>query len=62
MRAAGARPGVNDPSMVARVGPLATVSREFRQARKGAAVAVRPGAGMWLARAATLSGPAPVVW
>ncbi len=62
MRAASAPPGVNAPSMVARVGPLATVSREFRQARKGAAVAVRPGAGMWLARAATLSGQARAVW
>jgi len=39
--------------MVARVGPPATASREPRQARKGATVAVTPGAGMWLARAAS---------
>ena len=30
-------------------GPLATVSRELRQAWKGAAVTVMPGAGVWLA-------------
>ena len=34
-----------------RVGPLATINRELRQARKGAAVAVTSGAGVWLARA-----------
>jgi hypothetical protein len=32
-------------------GPLATANRELRQARKGAAVAGVPGAGVWLARA-----------
>ena len=40
--------------MVARAGPLATVSREPRQARKGAAVAVKPGAGIRLVRAASI--------
>jgi hypothetical protein len=42
------------PSMVARVGFLATVSRELRQARKGAAAAATPGAGDLLARAASI--------
>jgi hypothetical protein len=44
----------NIPSvtMVARVGSSATISREFRQARKGATVAVTSGAGGVLARAA----------
>ena len=41
-------------SMVARVGSSATISRKPRQARKGAAVAVRSGAGGVLARAASL--------
>jgi len=46
--------------MVVRVGPPATASREPRQARKGATVAATPGAGVWLARAATLCpGEAP---
>ena len=35
--------------MVGRVGPLATQSREFGQARKGAAAAVDVCAGVWLA-------------
>ncbi len=39
--------------MVARVGSLATASREPRQARKGATVAARTGAGGILARAAS---------
>jgi len=42
--------------MVARAGPLATASREPRQARKGATVAATPGAGVWLVRAATSRG------
>ncbi len=37
--------------MVAYAGPLATRCCEPRQARKGAAAAVTPGAGEWLARA-----------
>ena len=40
-------------SMVACVGPLATIDRELSQARKGAAVAVDSGAGVWLAQVAT---------
>ncbi len=34
--------------MVSCIGPLATINREPRQARKGAAAAVDSGAGMWL--------------
>ena len=41
-------------SMVTRIGPLATISREPGQARKGAATAVDSGAGVWLVRVATL--------
>ena len=33
-----------------RAGPPAAATRETRQAREGAAVAVMPGAGVWLAR------------
>jgi hypothetical protein len=51
-----------DSSMVARVGPPATASREPRQARKGATVAATPGAGVWLARAATISLAADCHW
>ncbi len=40
--------------MVTRAGPLATTSCEPRQARKGAAVAVDSGAGVWRAWAATI--------
>ena len=40
--------------MVGRVGPPATISCEPRQARKGAAAATDSGAGVWLARSATL--------
>ncbi len=40
-------------SMVAFVGPLATISCEPRQARKGATVTVDSGAGVWLALAAS---------
>lgn len=40
-------------SMVACVGPLATIDRELSQAWKGAAVAVDSGAGVWLAQVAT---------
>ena len=39
--------------MVIRVGAPAAASREPRQARKGATVAVVPGAGVSLARIAT---------
>ena len=39
--------------MVIRVGAPAAASREPRQARKGATVAVEPGAGVSLARIAT---------
>ena len=35
--------------MVASVGPLATISRKPRQARKGATVVVDSCAGVWLA-------------
>ena len=42
-------------SMVVRVGASATASRESRQARKGAAVAVMPGAGAWLARTTSMA-------
>jgi len=41
--------------MVVRVGASATVSRESRQARKGAAVAAIPGAGAWLARTTSIA-------
>ena len=41
------------PFMVARAGSSATISREPRQARKGATVAVASGAGGVLARAAS---------
>ncbi len=41
--------------MVARVGILATISREPRQARKGATVTVMSGAEEAPARAATLT-------
>jgi hypothetical protein len=40
--------------MVGRVGSSATIGCEPRQARKGAAVATDSGAGVWLARSATL--------
>jgi len=43
-----------DPSMVAPFGPLATMSREPRQARKGATVAVKSCAGVWLIGDTTL--------
>ena len=46
-------------SMVARVGSSATISRKPRQARKGAAAAVRSGAGGVLARAATFPAGGP---
>jgi hypothetical protein len=39
--------------MVACAGPLATISCEPRQARKGAAAAVNSCAGVWLVQAAT---------
>ena len=34
--------------MVTCTGPLATINRKLRQARKGATVAVTSGAGVWL--------------
>jgi len=40
--------------MVVCIGPLATISREPGQARKGAAAAVDSSAGVWLVQAATL--------
>lgn len=40
--------------MVAWIGPPATICREPRQARKGAAAAADSGAGMWLVQAASL--------
>ena len=40
--------------MVTCIGPLATISCEPGQARKGAAAAVDLGAGVWLVRVATL--------
>jgi hypothetical protein len=40
-------------SMVTRIGPLATINCEPRQARKGATAAVDLGAGVWLVRVAT---------
>ncbi len=39
--------------MVTRIGPLATINCEPRQARKGATAAVDSGAGVWLVRVAT---------
>ena len=39
--------------MAARIGPLATINCELRQARKGATAAVDSGAGVWLVRVAT---------
>jgi len=44
-------------SMVAWVGPLATINREPGQAWKGAATAVASCAGMWLAWAAAFKCP-----
>ena len=46
----GNRGGLVKYSRVVRVGSLATASRELRQAREGAAVAVMPGAEEELAR------------
>ena len=40
-------------SMATIIGPLAVVSGEPRQARKGAAAATDPGAGVWLVGVAT---------
>jgi len=39
--------------MAACAGPLATISCEPRQARKGAAAAVDSGAGVWLVQVAS---------
>lgn len=39
--------------MVTRAGPLASLDREPRQAREGAAVTVDAGAGVWLVRVAS---------
>jgi hypothetical protein len=49
----GALKNIPSVTMVARVGSSATISRESRQARKGATVTVTSGAGGVLARAAT---------
>ena len=48
--------------MATRVGPLATINCEPRQAWKGAAAAVDSCAGVWLVRVATLilSGEMPL--
>jgi DNA polymerase III subunit gamma/tau len=46
--------------LAVRVGPPATTSREPRQARKGAAVAARSGAGVGLTRILILTGPISV--
>jgi len=43
--------------MVVCIGPLATISREPGQARKGAAAAADSSAGVWLVQTATLSPP-----
>jgi len=40
--------------MATKIGPLAVVAGEPRQARKGAAAAGDPGAGVWLVGVATL--------
>ncbi len=40
--------------MVACAGPLATISCEPRQARKGAAAAVASSAGVWLVQVASI--------
>jgi len=53
-KAVDEKPG-HRKSMVVRVGASATVSRESRQARKGAAVAAIPGAGAWLARTTSIA-------
>lgn len=54
--AAGGAGNDSHGHMVARVGSSATISREFRQARKGATVAVTSGAGGVLTRAAARTG------
>ncbi len=41
-------------AMAASISPLATISCELRQARKGAAVAMISGAGVWRVEGATL--------
>jgi len=43
-------PATAYPFVWVRAGPPAVAIREPRQARKGAAVTVMPGAGVWLAR------------
>ena len=50
MSALAQRAGTAYPSYGVRAGPPAAAIREPRQARKGAAAAVMPGAGVWLAR------------
>jgi hypothetical protein len=52
----GSFPGTPHSSMAARVGISATISRQSRQARKGATVTVRSGAGEAPARAVSLIG------
>jgi len=46
--------------MASRIGSFATTSRQSRQARKGATVPVRSGAGVQLVRAASLVGVARI--
>ncbi len=41
-------------SMATKIGPLAVVGNEPRQARKGAAAVTDPGAGVWLVGVASL--------
>ncbi len=50
----GGRSGEYCWLMVACIGPLATISCELGQARKGAAAAVDLGAGVWLVQVAAL--------
>ena len=51
---ASAKAGIIAGSMVACMGPFATMSCKPRQARKGATVVVTSGAGVWLVWAASI--------
>ena len=50
----GSNPTLSASSMASRIGSFATTSRQFRQARKGATVAVMSGAEVQLVRAASI--------
>ena len=50
----GSNPTLSASSMASRIGSFATTSRQFRQARKGATVAVMSGAEAQLVRAASI--------